>query len=197
MHDKILNDLGVSCETIDKLRIYVEVLLKWNKKINLISKNTIPDVWMRHIVDSAQIIKFLENRNQSIADIGSGAGLPGVILNILGIENITLVESDERKTSFLREVSRLLGLNLTIINERVENLLIESDIIISRGLSSLNNMLDKTSNIQYYRILLPKGKNVELEITNAKKYWEFDCKKHQSITSIDSYILDITNVRKR
>jgi 16S rRNA (guanine527-N7)-methyltransferase len=197
MHNKILNNLNVPCETIDKLRIYVEILLKWNKKINLISKNTIPDIWMRHIVDSAQISKFLEKKQQIILDIGSGAGLPGIILGIIGMENIILVESDERKTSFLQEASRLLSLNLEIINDRVENLFIASDVIVSRGFSALDNMLDKTKKIQYSRILLLKGKNAELEIADAKKLWDFDCKKYPSITSMDSYILDITNVRKR
>jgi 16S rRNA (guanine527-N7)-methyltransferase len=148
-------------------------------------------------VDSAQLIKFLENTKQSIIDVGAGAGLPGVVLGILGIENIILVECDERKTSFLQEVSRLLNLNLEIINDRVENLSIVSNVMVSRGFSALGNILDKTNNIQFSRILLLKGKNAELEIAHAKKDWEFDCKKHQSITSMDSYILDITNVQKR
>ncbi len=197
MHKQILNRLEVSCGTIDKLATYVEVLLKWNKKINLISKNTVPNLWMRHIVDSAQIIAFVENKKQVIIDVGAGAGFPGMILRILGLENVILIESDERKTSFLREVARTLNLDLEIVNDRVEKIFIKSDIVVARGFSALDEMLDKVNNIEYSRMLLLKGKNVESEISQASKNWKFCYKKHESITSAGSYILDITNVRRR
>ena len=109
-------------ETFEKLSAYVDLLLKWNSKINLISKNTVDEVWIRHILDSAQIIKYIEDKSYRVLDVGSGAGLPGIILSILGVENITLVDSDQRKCSFLLEAARLLNLKLKVINDRVENI---------------------------------------------------------------------------
>ena len=185
MHKEILKTLDVSCETINRLEIYVDILLKWNKKINLISKNTIPNIWTRHILDSAQLMKFLENKTERIIDIGSGAGLPGIVLSIMGAEAIVLVESDERKVSFLREVSRILGLGVEVINDRVENISIEANVILARGFSALDKIFDITSHIHYNRMLLLKGQNAEFEIDNAYKEWEFSYIKHKSITNID------------
>jgi 16S rRNA (guanine527-N7)-methyltransferase len=152
---------------------------------------------MRHIVDSAQIVAFLENEKHIIVDVGAGAGFPGVVLSILGVKNIILVESDERKASFLREVARILSLNLEIVNDRVENTFIKADIVVARGFSALDKMLDKIENIEYFRMLLLKGENAESEISEASKNWEFCHKKHKSITNSESYILDITNVQRR
>ena len=102
---KILeNDFSVSRETLKKLNQYVEELIRWNAKINLISKNTIDDIWQRHILDSVQLQKYIPKENLVILDIGSGAGFPGIILGILTENKVFLVESDSRKCAFLNNI---------------------------------------------------------------------------------------------
>ena len=112
-----LRSLDVSREAEEKLSEYVNLLLKWNERINLISKSTEKDVWLRHIIDSAQLKDFLNN-DDVIVDVGTGAGLPGIVLSILGA-NTTLIECDSRKVSFLYEVSRILEIHPTIIDDRI------------------------------------------------------------------------------
>ena len=187
----------VSREMLDKLSFYVQLLLKWNKSINLISKNTVDDLWTRHILDSAQLVKFIENKDLALVDIGTGAGLPGVILSILGVKNVTLIESDTKKCNFLLEISRILGLNLKIVNDRIENVKLNVDLLTARGLSSLNSMFYSTNGLGFSRMLLLKGEQVDLELAEAKTGWEFQCKKHNSITKSGSYILDIVDVQRK
>lgn len=197
---KLLREIfpDVSHETEDKLSRYVDLLLKWNKKINLISENTISDLWMRHILDSAQVAKFIINKSPTILDIGSGAGLPGIILSILGMENMLLLDSDQRKCSFLIEVTRLLELKVRIINSRIENFdETKVGIIISRGFTSINNIFVQTQNIKWDKMLLFKGKNYKSEIVDALQKWDFEYITYPSVTNCSSYILDLTNVRKK
>src|SRR6202046_1394945 len=97
--------IEVPRETFGRLQDYVNLLKKWQAKINLISNSTILDVWKRHIIDSGQLMKYL-SESENVIDLGSGAGFPGMVLAILGIKNMTLVESDSRKVAFLKEVAR-------------------------------------------------------------------------------------------
>ncbi len=188
---------NVSRETFLKLSSYVDLLLKWNKNINLISKNTIPNLWIRHILDSAQLMNFIEDKSQTVLDVGAGSGLPGIILSILGVEKTILVESNGKKCSFLTEVSRILHLNTEVISDRIENIQTNCDIVVARGFADLDDILDKLQNIKYKRILLLKGETAELEIEKAQKRWNFECQKYASITNTNSKILDITNVHKK
>ena len=99
--------LGVSRETLERLKIYVELLLKWQRAINLIGPGTIADVWGRHVLDCGQLMPYIPRDKTPVVDIGSGAGLPGLIFAIMGVPDIKLVESDSRKCSFLREAARV------------------------------------------------------------------------------------------
>lgn len=179
----------------DKLQKYVDLLLKWNKKINLISKNTEVDVWNRHIEDSMQLSEYLPKEGV-VVDVGSGAGLPGVVLAVLGYD-ITLVECDSRKVCFLREIVRSLGLDVSIVEERVENISAETGVVVCRGFASVEKILEVTQGIECDRFLLLKGKNLDTELLDAKKEWIFDCKKYRSITSVESCVLEITNAKKK
>jgi 16S rRNA (guanine527-N7)-methyltransferase len=195
---KFLQYHPVPHETFEKLSAYVNLLLKWNSKINLISKNTVDEIWIRHILDSAQIIKYIDNMSCKVLDIGSGAGLPGVILSILGVENITLVDSDQRKCSFLLETARLLDLKLIVINDRVENICDkEFDVVTARGFASIDKVLREVSSIKSDKILLLKGKNYNAEVQEALQKWEFEYITYPSITDFSAYILGITNVQKK
>ncbi len=157
---------------------YIETLLKWQKSINLISNNTVDDLWGRHFENSLLLRPFLENK-KNIIDIGSGAGFPAMVLAISGIKNITMIESDERKCVFLNQIKNLYNLNVNIINDRVENITdIKVDVIIGRAVASILNFIKLTINLinkdtEFY---LLKGVNVKNEIDIALKVYNFDYK---------------------
>jgi 16S rRNA (guanine527-N7)-methyltransferase len=158
-----------------KLEQYVSLLLEWNQKFNLIGKSTIEDVWERHILDSLQLLKFIK-KTDKVLDFGTGAGLPGVVLNICGVEDITLVESTTKKCKFLETVKIELSLNYKIRNLRIEDMEKESfDVITSRAVANLNKLfiLTKKHHNQNQRFVFPKGKNFEQEIKDAQKKWKF------------------------
>ena len=189
----------VSRENKDKLRQYIDLLIKWNKAINLVSSNSIKDIERRHILDSIQLLNYIEKRDISVLDLGSGAGLPGVVLSICGIKKMVLVESDERKAAFLLQASKISPELIEIKNSRAENLPADSyDVVVSRAFADLSSILNYCRNIEVKeKFLLLKGKTYEDEIIQARKHWLFKVKIHDSITSIEGKILEITNVKRR
>ncbi|MFV9876058.1 MAG: 16S rRNA (guanine(527)-N(7))-methyltransferase RsmG [Rickettsiales endosymbiont of Dermacentor nuttalli] len=114
--------MNVSRETFKQLSLYVKLLVKWDNTINLVSKITINDVWLRHIVDSMQLLKYINTQNSIIIDFGSGAKFPGIILSICEIREIHLIESDMCKSAFLLEASKLSNQKIIIHNTRIEHL---------------------------------------------------------------------------
>jgi 16S rRNA (guanine527-N7)-methyltransferase len=189
---KLIKNLKVSRETIEAFQNYHSLLLKWNKKINLISSKTEGDFWSRHIIDSLQLLQFINNNNIHLMDIGSGAGFPGIILSIAGIKLVTLVESDERKAAFLLQASKLSNNKINILNERVENLTMKCDILTCRAFASLNSIFYLTRNIEIsQKYLLLKGRAYASELEEAKANYSFDYTIYESITSENSKILDV------
>lgn len=186
----------VSREEYSRLMEYKDLLLKWNNTINLISPQTIHEVLERHIVDSLQLLSFIEDKDVSIIDLGSGGGLPGIILSIAGIRKVTLIESDSRKAAFLLQAAKLSNGDVEVINDRLENIVdLECDIVTSRAFADLNKMFDLSQNIAVRdKYLLHKGKKYKEEIREAKKHWLFGSKVHDSITSDSGKILEIVNV---
>ena len=158
---------GVSRETLERLRAYVDLLSAWNRRINLVGSNTIGDVWRRHILDSAQLMPMLPDGTRVVVDIGSGAGLPGLILAILGVSDVHLVESDQRKAAFLREAQRVTATPVKIHAQRVEQLApIAADVIVARAVASVDNillMVDKFRKPNTICLFL-KGKGIEGEL---------------------------------
>jgi len=139
-------EFNVSRGTLDALSAYVLLLEKWQPRINLISPKTVPDIWSRHIFDSAQLVAHVPKGSSSdtprIMDIGSGAGFPGLVLAILGAGKVQLVESDQRKSVFLQTVIRELGLSAIVINQRIESLpACRPDVITSRAVASLPKLM--------------------------------------------------------
>ncbi len=187
--------------TIEKLEAYVALLLKWNKKINLIGKGTEEEIWERHILDSAQLLKFIPEEKKSLLDVGSGAGLPGMILAILGFPKITLVESDNRKCAFLEEAKRITSSDMvTIHNQRIEQGNLGGfDVITCRAFAPLSDILLKTAKMQSPKCLnlYLKGSNVHTELEEANKKFEFDVKLHPSITDSKGYVVAIGNMRAK
>ncbi len=168
--EKVLKE---SQQDIEK---YIKVLLEWQKHVNLISKNTIPDLQKRHVLDSAQLWKYIPDSSKTLTDVGSGGGFPGIILGILNkVANfpltITLIESDNKKAIFLKEVNRQLGLNLNILSERVEKIEnLKSDVLTCRAFSELNQILILCRKIVSRETIwiLPKGKGYKEEIKNCQ-----------------------------
>ncbi len=198
---------NVSRETIDeKLATYIELLLKWQQKINLISGNTIGDIRERHIQDSLQLAKFIPPQTKSIIDIGSGAGLPGIVLSIATGIKTYLIESDLRKTIFLDEAIRQIKLDAATINKRIEEARVVADspiVITARALGSVekifelvNSFLEK-NNIASYKLLLLKGKNVSRETLEAEKRWEFNAIYEKSETDPESSIVIIDKFKTK
>ena len=190
----------ISREIEGKLKLYVDILLHWQKKINLISNNTIDDVWQRHIIDSLQLASFISDKNRKIVDIGSGAGLPGMVLAIAGYSGVHLVESDRKKALFLSEVKRQLNVDVEIYNDRVEGIEVdEVDVIIARACAPLNKIMGLS-----HRLILEntigiflKGEGFEKEMNEFTKSYKADILAYPSVTNDKSAILNISNITRK
>jgi 16S rRNA (guanine527-N7)-methyltransferase len=188
---------GVSRETLERLQIYVELLAAWNRRINLVGPRTIGDVWRRHILDSAQLRPLIPPHARVLVDLGSGAGLPGLILAILGIPKVHLVEVDQRKCVFLREAARVTGTPLTVHAQRLEKITgIRADVVTARALAPLLDLLDKAAPfIDIHSILLfLKGKTVGEELTQAAKGWKMRATLHPSVSDSSGTVLRLEQV---
>lgn len=159
---------GVSRETLDRLSAYVELLIRWQKKINLVSHNSLDDIWGRHIFNSAQLLDHVELGD--VIDLGTGAGFPGLVLSIMGVTGMSLVESDGRKCVFLREAIRVTGSDAKVLESRVELLDIPPPkLIVSRAFAPLERLLRLAERLigPATRLVLLKGQGVEYEISMA------------------------------
>ena len=189
---------GVSRETLDKLDCYISLLQKWQKAINLVSKSTLAEAWNRHILDSYQILDHVKEREGTWVDLGSGAGFPALVLAIASDFNIHVVESDQRKCLFMREVSRETSAPITVHNGRIEEIEpVKADIISARALASLEKLFEYCAPFSTAETLFLylKGQDVDVELTNASKYWNIDSIKHPSLSSDEGCILECRNVR--
>ncbi|MEM7470584.1 MAG: 16S rRNA (guanine(527)-N(7))-methyltransferase RsmG [Pseudomonadota bacterium] len=201
----LLDDFDVSRETLEKLEAFAELLVKWNQKINLVSPATIPDLWTRHILDSVQVLQLLPPEMSSFCDIGSGGGLPGLVLAIVASEkyaemNVTMIEADQRKCAFLRTVSGQLALGVDVRAERIETAVpSDAQVVSARALAPLPKLVGLVSRhlSDGGRAFLMKGANVDAEIEVALASWQFDLQKHASKTNAEACILDISNIRPR
>ena len=195
--------LDVSRETSEKLDSYVALIQKWNKAINLISRSSEADIWQRHIADSAQLAQHLPSGPRLWLDLGSGAGLPGIVLAIIAAEvapslRFELVEVDQRKATFLRQVSRELGLNVTVLTERIEALTPRlADVVSARALASLSdlcNFAERHLDADGIAVFL-KGAGAEAEIEVARRKWSFNLESFPSKTSADALVLKLKKIR--
>ena len=202
----LLKGQNVSRETINDFEIFIAMLQERNQEINIISKETAKNevIRERHIVDSAQIIDFVELNSTLITDIGSGGGMPGIIIAIM-IKNlkksikVNLYEKSHHKSSFLRKVSRDLKLNTEVIQENIfETQNLESGTIMARAFKPLPIVLELVyRNFSNYKnLILFMGKNGEKILEETLKIWDFDFEKKKSITSVDSFLLNIKNIKK-
>lgn len=202
--EDFLTYFTVSRETEQRLITYFTTLKKWNKKINLVSEKTIESSWQRHFVDSAQIINLLPKNTKTIADLGCGAGFPGMVLSIIKADfdfcfETYLIESDAKKCAFLQEISRVCKVEkVKIINKRIEEVKdIKVNIVVARALAKLNILLDYSYNYitECSSCLFLKTQNIEDEILEAQKKWVFNYTLKPSISDKTGTIIILENIK--
>lgn len=188
----------VSRETLARLEAYAQLLTRWSARVNLIGRDTIPDLWRRHMLDSAQLRRLVPDDAQSLIDLGSGAGFPGLVLAILdGVSGVELVEADSRKAAFLREAARVTGTSVTIRPCRIAAVPAHRvDVVTARALAPLDRLLDLarpflgTGTV----CLFPKGKRAVEELTLARKGWTMSVALHHSIADPRGVVLRLHQV---
>ncbi|WP_439153682.1 16S rRNA (guanine(527)-N(7))-methyltransferase RsmG [Yoonia sp.] len=195
---------NVSRETYAELQSFAALVQKWTPRINLISKASIPALWDRHIVDSVQLYGLAPATYEKWVDIGSGGGFPGIVMAILGkveqpAASFTLIESDQRKASFLRTAARELSLPVTVIAERIEDAPQQgADIVSARALTALSGLLPliqrhlKPTGVA----LLHKGQRYQAEVAEARQSWGFDLADYPSITDPDARLLTLKRIHR-
>lgn len=199
--DKI--GLSVSRETLRRLEIYVELIAKWNPAINLVSKNSMSDMWFRHIFDSAQIFPEMPDCAINCLDIGSGGGFPSIVLAIISAEKrperkFDLIESDQRKATFLREAARTLNLSIQVFDNRAEHVKpFGADFLSARALAPLPKLLELASRHLHPEgvCMFPKGETFLQEIREAEQFFTFNCSIIPSKTDANCAILKIDGIK--
>ena len=196
------DEIYFSESILSSLDIYIELIKKWQKNINLVSKNSINDLWNRHVLDSAQLYSLLPapKKGLYIYDLGSGAGFPGMVLGIMGRKDIILCESNKRKCESAITGFAHTDINISIVNIRAQKLDGRSALAItSRALASLDALLEISMPILREKgvCVFPKGRTWKEELTVAEKKFIINYNTVQSITSSDSKIIIITKVRKK
>lgn len=198
---KLISEHNVSRETVDKLHLYHQLLLKWQPKINLVSPSTIKNAISRHFLDSAQLFPLLSSPEKLIFDFGSGAGFPGLVLSLMGASQIHLIESDQRKSAFLSEVIRQTDSSAKVFNQRIESLPLKGQaaVVTSRACASLQQLFAYAEPLlaEQGECLFLKGRNVEAEIADAQRDWVFHVEQRPSMTDEDGCILRITGLHRQ
>lgn len=192
--------LDVSRETLDRLELYAALLRKWTPKINLVAPSTLDDLWERHLVDSAQLVPHISAQTGHLCDLGSGGGLPGIVIGCFKPDlSITMIESDQRKATFLRTAARDLGLTVAVRSERIEKAApAAAQVVSARALAPLPRLLPWVDRhlTEGGTALLLKGRNVKEELSAAQSDWDFEVEEKPSITSEDSSLLVMRNLRR-
>lgn len=191
---------NVSRETLDKLMIYSELLIKWQRSINLVSDSSLTDMWRRHFYDSAQLMDYIEKRERPlrILDLGSGAGFPGLVLSIMGAGEVHLVEGVGKKCSFMKQIIQQTSIDAIVYNERIEDMdAFQVDLITSRACADLEKLLDLTAKFigPGTECLFLKGEKAEQEIKRAGKTRQFKVKKYTSKSEESGIILKLSQIK--
>ena len=188
---------GVSRETLDRLASHLDLLCRWQKRINLVGAATLRDPWRRHMLDSAQLAPLVP-AGARLADLGSGAGFPGLVLAILRDGPVHLIESDSRKAAFLREAVRVTGAPAQVHNARAERLDLKADIVAARACAPLDRLLGLA-----LPLLAPggfclflKGAQVEEEVSEARAAWKMVLRRHRSRSAPDGVVLEVSGLSR-
>ena len=202
-----LNDLNVSRETFLDFENYISMILEKNKKINIISQNTASKkaIIDRHVIDSAQIIDFIDLNSNTTTDLGSGGGMPGIIIAIIlkkmkNKMNVHLYEKSYHKSHFLKEVSEKLNLNTKVFQKNIfETKNLETGTIMSRAFKPMPVVLDLVNEnfSKYKNLIFFMGKNGKKIFENSKKKWELEYTEKKSLTNEDSFLISINKIKKK
>jgi 16S rRNA (guanine527-N7)-methyltransferase len=182
-----------------RLDAYARLLVRWSQRINLVSASTLGDLWRRHFLDSAQLFPHIPVGMRSLIDLGSGAGFPGLVLSVLGVNGVELVEADARKCAFLREAARVAAAPVTIRNARIEALPRHAvDVVTARGFAPLDRLLPLAQPFigPDTLCLFPKGEQAAQELAVAQQAWEMDVARHASCTDPRGVILCLSRVAR-
>ena len=200
--ERFCAETNVSRETLADLQTYADLLVQWNKTINLVAPASLEELWSRHFLDSAQLFELVEPKGRWV-DLGSGGGFPGLVIAVLGKDKpdleMILVEADQRKATFLRTVIRRLGLRAKVVVGRIEETPpLEADVLSARALAPLDVLLGYASRQMKPTgvAIFPKGEKADAEIAEALEHWSFDCEKHPSQTGKSSTILRIGEIKR-
>ena len=196
----------VSRETITSLKKYEDILIKANKSFNLIGNSTINDIWIRHFLDSAQVIDFIDKNEKTLIDLGSGAGFPGLVLSIISKDRkiplkVKLIEKSPKKAKFLKKLIDEFQLNAEVINKNIFEYpkKLSGDVFLARAFKPLKIILpfihNKVEN--WKKIFVFQGKTGKNELLQASKSWHIEYKQRMSVTSSDSIILQINKIEKK
>ena len=194
----IVSEFVLNKTQVDKIDFYLSSIIEHNKHTNLVGKSTIENIWDRHVLDCLQLTKYIINKKLKILDLGTGAGLPGVLFSIVGYQKVLMVDSVKKKTDFVRKIIKELSLTAKIQNKRIEKPpTSQHDIIVSRALAPLVKLLTYArmySNKNTTSLFL-KGRNANSEIDIASKVYFFEFEKIKSLSSDDGCVLKINNIR--
>jgi 16S rRNA (guanine527-N7)-methyltransferase len=200
--EEVFLRFNVSRESRSRLRLYAELLARWQKQINLISHDSFASLWDRHVADSLQLRPYIGEAERTIIDLGSGAGLPGLVLALAYPEyQVILIESNGKKAAFLREVARQARISIKILHERIERIdskpyRSKSPIITARALAPLQDLLELARPLLISgRSLFHKGQDVGRELTEATKTWTIQYIRHPSVVDPKGTILEILEAR--
>ncbi|MCG8432519.1 MAG: 16S rRNA (guanine(527)-N(7))-methyltransferase RsmG [Gammaproteobacteria bacterium] len=200
------NQFSVSSETLSKLELYADLLRRWQKKINLVSRSTIDEIWSRHFADSAELSLHVPKSTTRWVDLGSGAGFPGLVIALCTDDShVDLVESNERKCAFLREVIRKTGANASVENKRIEKFVSDTyqlnryDVVIARALAPLDRLIELTKPFFDAGVIgiFPRGQDVESELTRTTKYWNIDAEIRHRQFGMPGSVLIVRSVQSR
>lgn len=197
----------VSRESLERLRTYVDHLETWQTKINLVAPSALPEIWTRHIADGLQLIRLIPENARTIVDIGSGSGVPGIVLAIALAERpdlrVHLIESNGKKAAFLREAVRQTGAAAKVHAVRVERLyddraISHADVVTARAVAPLPKLLELAAPLFKNGAigLFCKGQDVDTELTEATKYWRISFSKQPSEIDSRGCILDIREIER-
>ena len=198
--EEIIALFSLSQSHVLKLEKFLFEINSYNSITNIVGKSTMLNPWNRHILDSLQISYFIKNKKSNIIDMGTGAGIPGIILSIIDYKNISLIDSNIKKIKFLKHVLPILKIQPKIYHHRVESLKNKKyDFLISRALSNLDKLFFYSQNFLKNETVLIflKGKKFKDEINEAKKNWSFLCESEQSLSDNDGRILVIRGLKRK
>ena len=197
---EVVSQYNLNKKQVEKIEFFITSVINYNKHTNLIGKSTVENFWERHVLDCLQLTKYINNKKLKILDLGTGAGLPGILLSIVGYQKVLMIDSVKKKTEFLKTIIKELSLSSKILNKRIEMAPIsQHDIIVSRALAPLIKLLTYArmySNKNTTSLFL-KGRNVNNEIDIAMREFSFNFEKIESLSSNEGCILKINNINTK